>query len=204
MAIERKVLSRKERVKKRKLEEEAGKKSKEKETVPVKSTKKGLKKFGKSIDKLGNRKAATEKLMSSVSVVGSNIFPIQGEIVSRDKHGVTMRYKKEKSRTISRETFTNDQIVAISTHGEKAVVYVRTTRALLAEKGSVVQLDNGWIQCTTVFGETLEVNPKNRTGFDVQVKSNEDEEYVGGGKQKSSKRVVEEADDSELDDDDES
>jgi len=201
MAIERKVLSRKERIKKRKAEEEADRK--EKSTVAVKTTKKGLKKFGKSIDKLGNKKALTEKLMSSVNVVGFNVFPLQGEIVSRDDHGVTLRYKKEKSRTITRETFANEQIVAISTHGEKSVVYVRTARALISEKGSVSRLDNGWLRCTTTLGETLEVNPKNQVGFDVQVKSSEDEEYVGGGKQKASKRHIEEQDDSELDDDEE-
>lgn len=175
---------------------------KEADQEPEKVTKKGLKKFGKSIGKLGNPNILTEKLMSVISVTGFHIYEIPCEIVKRDQFGITVRYKKPKSRTIRRDTFGYDQVIAIAKHGDKSVIYVRSNRAFIQERGSVKRNEiTGWFECTNTFGEVFEINPFSKTGVDVQSIAAEDEDFVGGGKQKNSKRVIEENDDKHLEED---
>ncbi len=186
---------------------EYSKKSKEKKIVEpatedvVKVSSKGLKKYGKSITKLGNAKALTEKLMTQVSVSGFHTQGISCEIVSRDKFGIVVRYKRSKGRGVKRESFSYDQILAIHRLGDKHVITVNSNRILVEAKGSVTRNEAGWFVCTNLLGETIEINPHSRCNVDVNITSAEDEDFVGGGKQKNSKRSPVDPDDDELDDD---
>jgi hypothetical protein len=145
------------------------------------------KKFGKDLNELGS-----SKLSATVTCSGFGVFAISGQIIDEDDHGITLRYKKDKGRSVYREHFALNSVVAVHRKGDRAIVWAKLNRALFVEQGGrVTNLPNGFVQIVTVTGEILQVNPSNNSGFETSVKMEEDLEFTGSPKTKSPKRTVE-------------
>jgi hypothetical protein len=146
-------------------------------------------KLGKNISELGNKKISSTKLLAEVSVVGSNVYAVVGQIVEETDTGIVFRYKKPGSKGVVREIYSYPNIVALHKQGDSAVLWVKTNRALFTEHCvGPKTLDSGLISLTNLLGEEVIINPNNVAGFETSVKFTESEESDGKPKSKESKR----------------
>lgn len=154
----------------------------------------------------GNAKTPTHKLGAEVCISGFNVFAIYGEIVDESETGITIRYQKDKSRSVQREHFANSSIVAIQKYFDTctSIVWVKSNRSLLnVHCGKPTKLENGMVKLVTTAGDELIVNPANSAGFETSIRYLEEDEFSGKPKSKEGKRQSETEAYPDAEDDDE-